>query len=376
MISTAFTEGQKRIIAAALTTISLVAMAVIVLWLITLILDFFRYFSGVFLPLAVAAMLATLLRPYYSWWRKLLRNTPAAVTVVMVSLVVPVVFVGYYFGVIILGQISAFLAEVPVWIENVQVLFRERLPVIQAWMDRYHLGERLMPMLRERQDALLGSAAALGQGFFSTGAAVFRSAAGMIGWVVLPIYFAYMIQAPLPGSSRLGGYLPFLKPETREHVLYLVNEFVGILVSFFRNQVIIALAQGLLFAVGFAVAGLPYGVILGLLLGLMNIVPYLGNIIGLAVVIPLAWFHPTGGLDLLIAVGVVFVAVQVIESYILTPRIMGKSTGLHPMAIIFALLFWGTAFNGLLGMILAIPLTAFLVVFWRLLKEKYIKEWL
>jgi predicted PurR-regulated permease PerM len=116
--------------------------------------------------------------------------------------------------------------------------------------------------------------------------------------------------------------------------------------------------------------------LLGLILGVLNIIPYLGNLIGLAVVIPLSWFHPTGGPAMLAGVAVVFTAVQCIEGYVLTPRIMGKSTGLHPMAIIFAILFWGTALNGLLGMILAIPLTAFLVVFWRLMKARYIKEWL
>ena len=72
---------------------------------------------------------------------------------------------------------------------------------------------------------------------------------------------------------------------------------------------------------------------------------------------------------------VVFVVVQLIESYGLTPRIMGDRTGLHPMAIIVAVFFWGSALSGILGMILAIPLTAFLVVFWRLAKEKYIEEW-
>jgi predicted PurR-regulated permease PerM len=72
---------------------------------------------------------------------------------------------------------------------------------------------------------------------------------------------------------------------------------------------------------------------------------------------------------------VVFTIVQLIESYFLTPKIMGDKTGLHPMAIIVAIFFWGSALQGILGMILAIPLTAFLVVFWRLAKERYIDEW-
>jgi predicted PurR-regulated permease PerM len=72
---------------------------------------------------------------------------------------------------------------------------------------------------------------------------------------------------------------------------------------------------------------------------------------------------------------VVFTVVQLIESYVLTPKIMGSRTGLHPMAIIVAVFFWGSALSGILGMILAIPITAFLVVFWRLAREKYIDEW-
>ena len=96
--------------------------------------------------------------------------------------------------------------------------------------------------------------------------------------------------------------------------------------------------------------------------------------IGLGIGLPLAYFQEGGGWGLLVAVLVVFTVVQLIESYVLTPRIMGDRTGLHPMAIIFAVFFWGSALQGILGMILAIPLTAFLVVFWRLAREKYIGE--
>ena len=67
----------------------------------------------------------------------------------------------------------------------------------------------------------------------------------------------------------------------------------------------------------------------------------------------------------------IFVAVQAIEGWLLTPRIMGQQTGLHPVAIIFAVFFWGEAFNGILGMLLAVPLTAFFVTAWRLLRKKY-----
>ena len=115
-------------------------------------------------------------------------------------------------------------------------------------------------------------------------------------------------------------------------------------------------------------------IVLGLLLGFLNIVPYLGNIIGLGIGIPLAYFQDEGGLLRLGLVLLVFVIVQCSEGYLLTPKIMGDRTGLHPMVIIVAIFFWGSALGGIAGMILAIPLTAFLVVFWRLAREHYIGE--
>ena len=93
----------------------------------------------------------------------------------------------------------------------------------------------------------------------------------------------------------------------------------------------------------------------------------------LSVALPLAFLQPDGGLPLLgICVGV-FGAVQAIEGWILTPRIMGKQTGLHPVAIIVAVFFWGQALGGVLGMMLAVPLTAFFVTAWRLVRRKYLK---
>jgi predicted PurR-regulated permease PerM len=175
-------------------------------------------------------------------------------------------------------------------------------------------------------------------------------------------------------ANWIEQFLPFLKKDTREDVIYLFDQFIGILLNFFRGQIVIALAQGVLYAIGFTLVGLPYGIIIGMALGLLNIIPYLGSIIGLAFALPLAYFGAGGGILRVLLVLVVFGGVQAIEGYFLTPRIMGNRTGLHPALIIFAVFFWGMAFKGIMGMMLAIPLTAFAVVFWRLLKKKYITE--
>ena len=182
-----------------------------------------------------------------------------------------------------------------------------------------------------------------------------------------------MLESNRDLSKDIHEQLSFLKDDWRDDAVFLINEFVGSIVLFFRGQVVIALIMGVLLAIGFTLIGLNFGIILGLGIGFLNIIPYLGSIIGIGTVLPLAYFQSDGGsLQLVIFALAIFTAVQMIEGYLLTPRIMGKSTGLHPMVIIIAIFFWGAALDGILGMILAIPLTAFFVVAWRLLKRKYL----
>ena len=147
-----------------------------------------------------------------------------------------------------------------------------------------------------------------------------------------------------------------------------------ILIVFFRAQLVVAFLQGLLVAVGFTAIGLDYGFVIGLGLGVLTIIPYLGTAVGFAVAVPLAWIQPDGGLVLAALAAGVLIAVQLIEGWILTPKIMGDQTGLHWMAIIVAVLFWGSALGGLTGTLLAIPLTAFAASAWRLVRERYVVE--
>ena len=91
----------------------------------------------------------------------------------------------------------------------------------------------------------------------------------------------------------------------------------------------------------------------------------------MSVALPLALLQPGGGMSLVGLVLLVFGCVQATEGWYLTPKIMGHRTGLHPIAIMVSIFFWGTALNGILGMVLAIPLTAFIVTAWRLVKRKY-----
>jgi predicted PurR-regulated permease PerM len=188
---------------------------------------------------------------------------------------------------------------------------------------------------------------------------------------IIPVYLFFFLLMRGEPTRNLGRHLPFLTPSVRDDVVFLASEFISIIESFFRGQLLIALCMGVLFAIGFTLIGLKFGLFIGLALGVLNIVPYLGTILGLAISLPLAFFQPGGGWQLVGLVLLVKAIVQCVESWVLTPKIMGHHTGLHPVVIIVAVFFWGTAFGGVLGMLLAVPLTAFFVTVWRLAKRKY-----
>lgn len=366
---------QQTAAAAAVTIVSAVIIICAVAAIFWLIAAFLLRFSNVFLPIAVGAVSAMVFSPYYKLFRDRLRlPTPIALLAVIASILIPVVAFGWFFGALLVDQVSESIETFPQWSKEIEREFSARAPRIKSFFETNPWGIQIADALREQQDEALESLKTIVVGALTAGLAVGRGFGTLVSWAILPIYFAFFLISTPKKGANVDKLLPFLKKDTRDDIVYLVQQFIDILVAFFRGQIIIAFLQGLMFAFGFWAVGLKYGFVIGLTLGFLNIIPYLGSIIGLAAALPLAYFQPEGGLVLLGLVLAVFVIVQNIEGYLLTPKIMGDRTGLHPMLIIVAIFFWGSALNGILGMILAIPLTAFMVVFFRLAKEKYIQE--
>jgi len=368
-------QQQEKTIASALTILAGVVIVAALGGLFWVIGLFVKTFSGVLLPLAVAAVAALVFKPEYVFFRNRFKAPKfVAVILVFLSFLLPLAIFGWVFGALIIEQAGDLAAKAPAAWAHVMDMIKQRWPRVMEVVSNSDLLGYLGAVVEGREDALVGGLQTVGLKAFAAGAGVVRGIGALLGWVVLPVYFAFFLV--LDADPRVGSerYLPFLKPETRDDVVYLVSQFVDILVAFFRGQLIIAVIQGLLFATGFSIVGLRYGFLIGLALGFLNIIPYLGSMIGLGIAVPLALFQTGGGWGRLAAVLIVFSVVQMIEGYLLTPKIMGDRTGLHPMAIIVAIFFWGAALSGILGMILAIPLTAFLVVFWRLAREKYVHE--
>ena len=370
-----FSELQAKTLAAGLTTLATIIILLFVGMLFWTVAQLAAFFSNVLLPLVVAAALALLLKPYYDWLCEKLRFPKAlALTTVFVSCLLPLGLFLFFFVFVLVSQMAELFPKIPEWYEQILVTVYNYMPNAQSLWQQYQLEQKLTDVLQENgKEFFVGVQTVMGK-LIQAGVGVSHWVTGFLGWLIMPVYLAFFLMAPKFDVNKMEHALPFLKKDTRDDVIYLCQEFVEIMVAFFRGQFLVALIQGVLFAIGFSIVGLQYGFVIGFTLGLLNLIPYLGNMVGLAVALPTAFFQTDGGwLTLILVIGV-FVIVQILDGLLITPKIMGEKTGLHPLAIIVAIFFWGTALDGLAGMLLAIPLTAFFVVFWRLAKQKYIRE--
>lgn len=363
---------QRRIVGFALTLLALFGTAALLIAAFAGLGRLLGFFSAVIWPIAVAGVFALILRPTVDWGeRRVHMRRPMAVVILYGCFLLVTTGVLLLILPPLIDQGIDFIAYLPTLWDNATTFFQERYP---DWSTMVHdkLQQRGLPDLAElittqTKTFLAHTLPSVKVAF----GGLLDAFAFVTHVVIIPVYLFFFLLMRGEPTQHLPEHLGFLRPDLRDDLVFLADEFVVIVVSFFRGQLLIGLCMGVLYAVGFTVIGLKFGLAIGLALGLLNIIPYLGTILGLLTAIPLAFFQPGGGGHMVGLVIVVKLIVQAAESWVLTPKIMGERTGLHPVAIIFAVFFWGTAFHGVLGMLLAIPLTAFFVTAWRLAKRKY-----
>lgn len=183
----------------------------------------------------------------------------------------------------------------------------------------------------------------------------------LAGMALVPVYTFYFLLEKRGISSRWTDYLPVADSGFKNELVFVLNSINNYLISFFRGQVLVAICDGILYGTGFLIIGLPYAVLIGAMAIVLTMIPYLGAIVTCITALVIAfvqfgdWQHP-------LLVLAVFGFVQTLEGLFISPRIMGGRVGLHPVTIIIAVMAGTTLLGGLLGGILAIPLTAALRV--------------
>ncbi len=378
------TDGQKKTVAAGLTVLSLsVVFAFVALscWVVIKVLSFL---APVVTPLLVGIFLALFFKPYYLWLQRKVKSSSLAVLVLACSILVPLALTGWYLLEFARDIALSFSALAEDMLPKLKQLILNSTSLTQivkkAFPDTTALDSWLMSktdVMSLVKTPLEGAASSLISGLRS-------SMSGIISCLVATIMFFYFLTRPtMRGTDCLRGF-SFLKDSTKAFIAEQIDAFMDIVVSFFHRQVVICLLEGLMYGLGFAISGMPYGFLIGFALGMLNLVPLLGTVLclpvallvascGITVVNGAEVIQDTGSWARLACVAATWAIGQVLDGYVITPRIQGNKTGLGYAGVIFSFFFWYLVFDSILGLLLAIPLSAFFVVLWRAVKTKYIK---
>jgi predicted PurR-regulated permease PerM len=376
----------------AITSLSLLVIAAIVVFTLYVATQILAFLQPLLLPVAVAGVIAYLLEPLVSWLAR--RKMPRLLAVVLVFGVFVLSGVLTFVGVVpsIYTESVKFSSDLPGYIErgwgaldgffeqNLQKLpqlggapapdrsVAAKLPSqstsdaakgrLQLYQDNPYVQQSLqylkdqLPTLVQRtwtfvQTSLTG---------------VFGVFGFMVGLLIVPIYLFFFLKESPRIAQTWSNYLPLRRSEFKDEVVSVLTEINGYLINFFRGQLVVALINGLLLAIGLSILGLQFGFLIGLGFAFFGIIPYVGYIICYipAILVAFAqfndWAHP------LWVTIIFFLIIAQIDGLVTTPRIVGNSVGLHPMTVIISVFLWTLVLGGLLGAILAIPLTATLKV--------------
>jgi predicted PurR-regulated permease PerM len=195
----------------------------------------------------------------------------------------------------------------------------------------------------------------------------------VVGILMTFVVFLYFVFILLDYEKFNAGFASAIPLKYRVFVTGIISDVEKAMNRYFRGQALIAITVGICFSVGFVIVGLPMAILIGLFIGLLNLVPYL-QVVGF---VPVMFLVVLKTLEtgqsfwwLLMGVAIVFIVIQAFQDFFLVPKIMGKNMGLNPAVILLALSVWGALF-GLLGMIIALPMTTVCISYYKrfVLKE-------
>lgn len=213
-------------------------------------------------------------------------------------------------------------------------------------------------------DNLTAAVAKVAPQFFNVLSGTWKVLVGMFVAVVILLYVIFIL---IDYEKISEGFVAIIPLKYRAFVVTLLHDVESGMNSYFRGQSLIALCVGILFSIGFSIIGLPMAITMGLFIGVLNLVPYLQTV-GL---IPVLFLTILRSMEtgqnvwlLILSVGVVVVVVQGLQDLLLTPKIMGKFMGLKPAIILLSLSVFGALF-GVVGMIIALPMTTLLISYYK-----------
>jgi predicted PurR-regulated permease PerM len=370
---------------AALTALSLLVLAGIIVYVGALVVRALAFLQPLLIPVVVAVILTYLLEPVVS--RFCAWGISRTKAVVLLLLLIAAGFAGVVLWVApaISHQAMEFGKALPEhtargerllmssleWLRDFQRNFEpqavesaERTIRDQVWGLAATQVATLADWLQEKLPQIAATAGT----FLKQSIGGFLGLAGVaLSLLLVPLFLFFFLK----DSDKLAGdwrkYIPLPDSPLKDEVASLVEEINGYMLRYFRGQFIVSLIGGALIGTALLIMGLNFGLLIGLAVGIMGMIPYLGMLLCWipAVLIAIAqfgdWTHP-------IIVTLIFLGMNQLEGFLIAPRIVGESVSLRPFTVIMSVLIWSLVLGGLLGALLAVPLTATL----KVLMQRYV----
>ena len=315
-------------------------------------------------PFVIAALLAWLGEPLVVRIERGGRSRTTGVVLVFTLMSAAVVLAVLLLVPLIERQVAQLVEWLPrfgAWITGTAVPWAERRFDLE--LAAYFDPTQLITLLKAHWQEAGGIAATVFGGVSKSGLAI-------MGWManlaLIPVVAFYFMRDGRGILQRIRDLLP--RP-IEPVAVRLATESDQVLGGFIRGQLSVMISLGVIYATGLTLVGVDLGILIGIISGLVSFVPYLGAVVGVGAAV-IATLVQHGDWQHLLLVLAVFSVGQTIESFILTPWLVGDKIGLHPVAVIFAIMAGGQLF-GFLGVLLALPVAAVMVVVLRYVHERY-----
>lgn len=335
-------------------------------WLavIAVFIGFIWLFQSILTPFILGMVIAYLLNPLVlklegeGWPRW------AAVLLLLVTFMMILAAAFSFLLPVLLREGAQLIGDLPTWIDTAQTKIIEQAAKFGVTLAPS--SDSIVENIQGQAGQILQGAKGVFAGVVAGGAAVFS----FISFVFLmPIVAFYMMLDWPRMVAKMDELLPRDKAPT---VRDLMNETDRTLAGFIRGQLTVCLILGLFYGIGLTLIGLRFGFVIGMVAGILSIMPYVGSAFGLFMSVAVAWFTTCSPMMVGAAL-VVFGIGQFIEGNFLTPKLVGNNIGLHPLWVIFALMAGGSL-AGFVGLLIAVPVAAVIGVLVRFVFAEYKKS--
>lgn len=334
-----------------------IVIAGILIWLI-------RYLSDVLLPFFVACLIAYLLQPVVGFNQRLLhtkkRMLPSIFTMIEILLIIGIL--GYIFLPSIIKEtemLANIIKNVNSGKEEVPEYYHRIIDFFEKYINPSQINTTLKTMHIEQ--------------LITKGTSLFQESMHVIvvtlGWLLTIIYILFIL---IDYPQIVKGFKLIFPSKYRPKAVEVVNDVKVNMNHYFRGQGFVALCAMVLYCIGFSIIGLPLAIPMGMLVGILYMIPYFQYVTLIPVAIICFIYSLGGGHEfwpLLGKCGLVYLISQSVCDYIITPHVMGREMGLNPAIILLSLSVWGSLM-GIIGMIVALPLTSLIMTYY----EKYISK--